>query len=515
MFAIYAGNINEANIIITNSIGEEVIFTIESIINRRLRDTILDSAVFTILNKYIESKGTYFRDKLFKTFIKCKNDIVIQANRKELEPYPFSIIHDVLDYFNYDEILDYITTNRIIVPPSNLPSVYASEIEVDERGSREQTYLKSDYLELVTFITIMKATMGVIGEYSAVKEGAIGKSAYKEYILLNLYKTHSIYETPAFVKIYNSLEKLVERLFRDRDNSGIRIMEKNLSKDTMPGVLTALVVFQKLMLNNELLDSNLRNTVTKIYSFASDKLKLKNTASNINIKHTNSSGEGEDSESSLESYRTPTDITVGSMMEFTNEYSDLLELARNLYIKMPDSELMNIRNAFTAFNEHPPINEAFNIVCWICMDIPDPRALRYLEINEIINAFTCAFAYLWERGHTDVASIIACYAGKDSGFSVNISLRNKFDPVIKERIRSLYPNEKEAVINKSNSTINIVEESIGVICKSLMSYRLVNIMPEKYLDANNGYRVIKVPVDIRNRLALVVLDIHSDTYGTD
>jgi len=496
-----------------NSKGEKIEFIIEAIINRRLREEIEAEKVYVLLNKYIAFKGKEFQDLLYDKLVESKNTIQKQIVVKDLEPLPYRIVHTVLDIFDFDDIRMFLVQNRLINVPSNLPDIYDNTIELDERGSREQTYLKEDYIDLITLITLLKSVTGVIGAFTTLKDGILKNNVFKEYLLFNFFKTHKVYKNRAFIKIYESLEKLVSRLVKDGESTAVRIIEKNITKEILPIYIIANVIIQKLLLNNEIDDNVLRNTVTRFYNFASDRLKLNDANSKVKIKyHSNEDTETLDSASVFESVRSNSTIVVGYMVEFNHATSNCLRLVRQLGLNTSEDKVKRVLRNFQQLKTFIPIHEATLIASWIHQDILDPRSLDYLKMDNLINILASSFIYLQEHGFHNLSMIVSSYAVVSDDFKINFSLRNKITPALKNHLDTItFPYLRNATINSVDTTVNLVDNTITVMSKQLVSYILVTVLNEGHLKMyNNGdmRKEVMIKEDIKNQLAKLMIFIN-------
>jgi len=484
-------------------------FVIDTL-NKRLKDEILPDKMFTLLNGYLDRKGDAFKKSVYEALLNAKNTIFLEASKPTLEPMPVEIVHNVLNLFNFDEVKQHVIQSGLVKPPSMLPDSYDQSLERDEKGSREQTYLKNDYIELITLVTILKATSGIIGEYASVKNSILNKNNYKEYLLFTFYLTHPIINTPPFKKIYDSIQKLIERLYSDRENTAIRIIEKQIDKDSFALFITAAVVIQKLLVNSEIIDTDAKNTITKIYHFAISRIKLKDTSSSIRIKYFNN---GEDdsgeSESVLESYRTTTAISQGSILEFRSVFQDPYRLANEIGLVSTKEELNEVLASLDQLREHLPIKDSIYIVSWLYKNITDIRSFEYLELDEILNAIGVGFLYLWKNGYSDIGLIITSFSVSIDEFKLNFSLRNKLNPELRDKLQEVFPNNKAVLGVDGVTESSFIEETIGLISKSIMGYNLYTVVPDRYIkEVNRGLREVRIDESIKNRLAEYILHIN-------
>lgn len=484
-------------------------FTIESIINRRLRDEVSPEKMFTILNAFLEFKGEEFKSNYFNLLKIGKNVILLEATKRDVYPLPLKIVHDVLDMFDFEEVKTFLRNTDYIKIPSKLLDVYDDSIEIDERGSREQTYLKDEYVELIALITILKSTTGLIGEYAAIKDTVLSKNPYKEYMLLTFFTTHKIWTNPAFVKMVDSVKKLINRLFNDAENTAIRIIEKTISRDSLPLYITSLVVMQKLLVNNELDDNDLKHTITKIYSFSTNNLKFKDSTSKYKIKHLSTADDGgAEQESAMESYRVGTKLTPGILEEYRNVFRDPYRVAKQIGVKTNRKTIETVVNNFKRIKDPLPIEEAIYISSWLYKDITDPRSFDYLLIDELINALAVAYIYLNENGYGDIAAIISSFSNEESTFKLNFSLRNKLDVELRTGLIDIFRYERAIKSAGEVKVSSYIEDIISVFSKSLMKYSLISILDDELLFEGN--RGVKVTENIKNRLSSLIIFINTD-----
>ena len=513
MFTLENYNV-EASLVYTNSEGKEIVFLVEPIINRRLRDTIEPVKTYAMLNSYIEYKGKEFRDTLYDLLVEAKNILILQATRKELNPMPFEIVHNVLDIFDFNDVYEFVKNSKYLNVPKNLPDKFDENIILNEKGTREQTYLINDYIELVTLITILKSVTGIIGNYAAFKDNILSNTTYKEYILFNFFKTHPIFKTRPFVKIYDSMDKLVDRMKKSDETTAIRIIERTLTLDSLTYYITAMVVIQKLLLNNELDDNDLRNTITKMHSFASAQLSLKDTGTKIRIKYFNDSDTDatEVNTSVYEDSRTNTNLPMGILVEYNLVSNDMLTLSRHLGLNVPQEIIDKYHNEFKKFitsEEYLPIEENISILSWIFKNVMDPRVFNLLDIDAIVRHMTIGFLYLVENDMLDLALMISSRVYNTDEFKINFSLRNKLKPELKETLDKIYPYMKSAVVNGVEKELNYAEMATSHISKQLMRYNLVSVISQDILKEDFGIDTIEVVIseNIRNRLAELLIKL--------
>ena len=154
---------------------EELEFPINKLINRRLKSG-FDPDMFKLLNVYVDYKGDGFKKELIDNYFTIYEEI-LQSDGTDTEDFKLS--SKILNMFDFEEV------KKVIRPYVKIPSTLADEwnedIEVNKEGTRVQTYLKSDYLDLVTLLVIFKSIIPIIGLYTSVHEQSIPEN-FRTYI---------------------------------------------------------------------------------------------------------------------------------------------------------------------------------------------------------------------------------------------------------------------------------------------------------------------------------------------
>jgi len=499
---------------ITKYNGEKLNFEIANLIDTRLKNLLLPHRLFQVLNKYLDYKGNSFKKKLNDVLKVSYDDILINSMNVELDPLPISIVHNVLDMFDLDDVVKFIKDKKILRVPSVLKDNYDGLREQNDQGSREQTYLIEDYYELMALITIIKATLPIVGMYVTLKKSSIAKPL-KDYIILNFYMGHSIYNSRPFVKLHEYIDKLVDIAAQKEDFSK-RIIEKSLPKDEMAEYVLAPAIFQRLAYTNEIDDVEDKNAITKLYSFVINNIKLKATENSSNIRIKNPVGtnisDSNESESEMETNRTPVDLTFGHIEEFKYYLSDTTRLLNHLDL-LKHKTLLN--KVYKYFKDIPIGNiPDFNvdISFWIMKDIIDFRTSDYVELNEVINALAVAFVWSLVNSHKDIANILATHTIPDEGdvFKYSAGHKNKISKENKDLINEIFPYSNIVTVKDVETLVNDVETIINKTTVDMNKSVLMSILPDElhkeYFD--NVDRVVKIPQDIKNKLAELILDIN-------
>jgi hypothetical protein len=500
--------------------GNVVEFVISSIISKRNKDELDPDHQFMLLNSYVDYKGEDFKKELFKLYVEADDAIVNSIPRKDLTPLPYEIAHPILDMFDIEDVFNYIKHIYRLKVPNNLKEEFDMLIEQDGRGSRVQTYLKDDYLEFAALAVIIKSVMGPLGQFAYVKQKDFS-GPHKEYLLFYFISSHRLFATPAMLKLFGWVEKLVVAPTNDNEADAIRIIERQIPKSEMSMYILAIVVIQKISIATLVNDNEEKNIITRVYNFINNKLRNNGDVSkSIRDKTVLSdpdSGEG-DKESVLESYRMTSSLAPGHEVEMdwsvSNIHMVLAQMPISLDIDMQGrvtvsnmvliDALAFCRYFFTG-NIH---QQQINLLAIIFKDIIDPRGLAYIRIEGIINLLSIGFIYLWGMGYKNLALLLTAYVDNSSSNAhyINITVnRSRLSQTIKDDLGYYFPYNR--VVNAETSA-NLVEESINEMTNDLFGKRWIPTAYDNYVievlgEDKNINKIL--PSDLKIQLAEFII----------
>jgi len=491
----------------------EIEFVISSVISKRNKDELDNDIQFTLLNAYLDHKGEEFKEELFEKLLAADEEIMMSITRQDIYPLPYSIIHPILDMFDMVDVFNFIKHTFKLKAPSNLMDEFDPLIESDGRGTRIQTYLKDDYLELATLSTILKATVGPICHFAYVKNKELN-SIHREYILFHFYKSHKLYNTPPMQKLLGLVEKLVYLPTNGPDADSVRILEKQIPKDEIPIYVLGVVVLQKIAISPLVDDDENKNIITKIYNYINNKLKSSGDVSkSVRNKTALSDSEGAagDRESIVESYRIISELSSGLSLEMDWAVSTIDRIIHQLPKHVSDMLDRNIvieASQFCKAFHNGNIHRAqIDILAIIFKSLLDPRSLDYIKLESMVNLFSVGFAYLWAIDCKNLALLLTSQVDHNSAdvMSINITVnRSRIPKEIKEELNTLFPYKR--VINDNNQA-NLVEETVNELANEIFNMRWIPLAYDKYIVDVLGEKNIQkiLPADLKVQLAEFII----------
>ena len=497
---------------------KHVDFIISAVIATKGKPKIETENQFTILNAYLDYKGDKFKEQFFQIMVDSWNEVMSFMDVEGVTLLPHKAVKPIVDLMDFADIFNFVKNVFRLPPPKHLQTVFEEKIEKDARGSRDQTYLKDDYLELATLVLIIKATIGPICLYAKIKETQI-RQEFKEYILFYLYRNNpTMYNYPPMVKLRKFTEKLIEQSDNGSFEERKRVLDKGVPVEETPIYLLGIVVVQKLATAALVDDDENKNIINKIYNYVNSKLKATNTtAKTIRDKEPMSDTDSAsgDKESQLESLRVHGDQAPGMAIEM----DWAVDTPEKILSQLPDSMKAFISNEvlkealeFTKGFQTATIERCnIDMLCFIFKPIMDPRSLEYIKLDSIINLLAVGYTYLYGLGFKDLAILLVSTSIEDIFGMVTINTtinKPRLSKELKEKLDALYPYRRQ--INDGTSE-NLCEKAISELVKEYESKNWKSLASGVEIPTAENMYVI--PQDLKVQLAEFIIKHEGVVYG--
>lgn len=496
-------------------------FIISSVIAAKGKPKVEGDSLYVILNSYLDYKGEKFKENLFKAMEKSLNTIMFygldKKGKSRENVFPYEIITEISNLMDFKDIFNYIKNVFKLIPPRHLQTVFEEKIEKDARGSRDQTYLKDDYLELATLVVIVKATIGPICMFAKTKESQF-RPETKEYLLFYFYRNNPViskYEP--MIK----LRKFTEKLINQSDNGAFeerkRVLDRGIPIEETSIYLLSVVVMQKLATAVMIEDDENKNLINKIYNYVNSKLKATNsTSKTIRDKEPMSDTDSAsgDKESNLESLRVYGELPPGTAIEMdwaVETVDKILSQLPKSFLEVIDKKVLKDAASFTKGFEEAEIERCnIDLLCFIFKSIMSPWSMEYVKLNSIINLKAVGFAYLWGLGFKSLAVLLVSTSIPDvyDVVTINSTLNKpRLSKELKEKLDELFPYRRQ--INDGTSE-NVCEKALSELTKEYESKNWRTLAGYQY--AGEGP---VLPSDLKVQLAEFIIENERMTYGTN
>jgi len=494
--------------------NKKVIFDVHSLLSKRNKEELFNNQ-FDLLEEYLNYKGDIFKSNLIDKYLEADDKLMLTITNPDIYPLPLSISYQILDLFDYNDVLSWVINIRKVPTLPNLADAYNISQGNDNEFTRAQTYLKSEYLELVAFSIIIKTVIPVIAHFGSLKNSEIA-GTHKEYILYNFILGHPIAEVPPAKRLFMFINKLVEIAVKETTLTAIRIIEKRIPKEEMSNYMMSVIVLNKVAIASVVNDTPNRNMITIIYTYVNNKLSVKADAGNAIREKTVMGNENtDDQESIIESFRTNASLSEGKILELNWSLSNLNIITGQLDVDIPPKLLMDATEFCKEVFTNYLAEEQILILSYIFKNIIDPRAIELLSIDSIYNLIVVAFGYLYTLGFKYLAILITAIPIETNNeiMYINTTVNRSRLPIeVKDTLQTLFPYNR--VINAKNK-VNLAEETINDLANEIFSKQWRYTVDDKYLNGVPG-AAEGVPSDLKIQLANLLIHLETrkeyDTY---
>ena len=514
----YIQHPSNSNYITVKHNEHEINFMISAMINKRNRN-IYDAGQFDILNAYIKTKTVLWQDEVYNTIMKCYDNVMLNTSKDVIPSRNRDIVEPVMELFELDDIFSFVKHVYGVVPPPRLAVTFDLRLESDGQGTRVQTYLKDDYLQLVAMIQIVKATLPLIGQYAYIKSNQITNELL-EYTLFQFYKINKLFNCEPMVKLLGMIQMLISQSPSTESDSALLVLSKRLSQEDIPvGILAALVI-QKLFTATVSNDSDSENIITKLYNYMNNRLKPSGDVSKIlrpKIFPSNSGGDDESTGGALlETYRATEDQSAGIKLEVNYSVSTiplLLSQLNDKQLEYIDVELVEKLHPYMMqmFINRDIDDTQITLLAYIYKTAVCPSMYLHMTIQSIINLMTVGFVYLYKLGYTQLATILISATNNSDELTMNTTVaRIRLTEENKQNIYKIFPCTRRV---NNDTYVNIVENAINEQAIKISTKNWVTVIPLEVLsELMNSSDIDITNNDIRNILARFLVNNESLVY---
>ena len=464
--------------------------------------------VLDYLNLYWETFSEAEQQQIFDIY----REIVYLFNsvwdRTDLANALNLAIIKLVNFHDFQRAYDWVVFRSDIAVPSNFEKEYTHS--VDRQGSRDQTYIRSDYTKLITLTLILRTMLPVWGEYIFRTRQESG-TMYKEYCAFKLLaRADNLHSEP-----FEKLRVYIDRTVGDDKENPSTIISGISSADFTDWML-ALVVIRRLSVGDIRGIDPRANMVTYIHKYVTAKMKGSDIAADSMVKEKLYDDGGTDMESklsSLERYKIKHDISLGEIVELTYILHDPKKVAYSLSMNMTDELLYRSIESARVLMNHDLMDPQVTLLRWIFKPVISPRGIMYLDKELLVQSFGILQAVLWARGHKYLALLSTSHVVKNDDVMcvVNTDSRQRIPKEMQAELDHLYRYFKIIGGKKTgHKPVNLATRAIESTADNFSMFTWVMTADDGLISeafGNCNTRRIMVPSDIKIRLARLVIEL--------
>lgn len=478
--------------------------------------------LFHYNNKYLERFSPAEQNRLFAIYKEIRHIFDTGVSGNVLHNRLVPLIKELLDSHDLTRVESWIRLHTDIQYPNDLKLEYTESLFSNK--TREQTYLKDDYIKLICLIFVLRLMVPIWSEFITRTKKETGNH-FKEYTALQLISEANIVHSESMSKLITYVKLAIPE---DSLKSGLLVF---LSSEDFPIWMLSVIVVKMLcvtdikgvVIEDETGLRTVQNIVPFIYNNVKEKIKRAEIAfGQIKDKNPESSSSDNESSSNVETYKIKQEIPSGDvvMLEYamSNIGSIVLKLEPNIDVNLLYNALETSESLYKARIYEPQIT----LLQWIYKPVIPPKAIPLLTKRTVVNALAGAQAILWHRGHYELAGLVtATTVGMDPDtgehYISGVESRSKVTKESLEELNKLFPYAKKDNSKTKSKPVNQAIAGIDRLAVKLSEYNWLLTIDNReritvpsmlqLLTGSTVNRRFSIPHNIKNKIALLIIDL--------
>lgn len=473
-----------------------------------------DFGVFDQINKYLLDLPEGIQDKIFKIY----KDISDSYLELGLDVTEFSTdkVKELYDLVSHDSVEQWLAFKGDLIIPHYINEDYVAS--VDFNTTREKTYTKKDYKDLMSLSFCFRLMIPIWGEYIANTRKEKG-THFKEFYAFHLLNKTRFEGSLVIVKLSKYIDSIIgnENALRPGD-----ILKWVSSEDFNYWMLSVVCIKKLSICDIRGVDPDF-NPIAYLYKYISHKSEdndnnFENLYKEKKFDKEENSPEGK--LSILEVYKIKSNISPGEKVELEFCLKDMFNVTKKL-VSYVDVDLYNESMQSSAQLIKYPISlPQIMLLSWVFKPVISPKGIVYLDKKTIVNSLGALEVVLWSRNYKYLALLATSYSrvisDEDSMSVTPIDSKIRINEELSNKLHVFYPYTRPKSTKKNNLSINqgekfLIDETIDRLTEELTIHTWVPTANKRKIDiANEGNvgRIIIKP-DIKTHIAELLLELGS------
>lgn len=390
--------------IIVKHKSQEVVFSCKIYSKVRLPDP---DRVFLELNGWLETLTETVHDQMFEIYKEIRDLYDMDFEPSHIYSTLTTKVANLYKLVDLDKARRWLSTiGNIHIPPEIEDRITENSLY----NKKEQTYLKTDYVNLATVSLGLRLMMPIWGDYI---DQTTNQELYKETEVLGLlastgislwpineFDTDGEETTGVFDKISNYVKFCV-----DDKATSLGSLWRGLSTVEIPIHLTAKVIVRRLTIV-ALNDHSSHSIVANMFKYVKSNLDPmeRTTADKVKEKLPASAGLSEDDKTSfIEGHKTKGRISAGDIVLFNQDTLDYEILVERIDPTCCPKKLASCIARVNAVANYEIRPHQILLAQWVMAKAFPARAFPHIDKLSVNYLLASAQALLWHWGFLDVA----------------------------------------------------------------------------------------------------------------
>jgi hypothetical protein len=476
---------------------------------------------FEQINAYWAQCDPRVQDSIFdvyrRIYVVLTTSSDIQSMTRALRP----LAVELLDLHPLEDLDYWIWVKSNLLVPSGIKRVFNPE--EDTSWTREKTYLEDDYRKLVTLTLAMRVMIPVWEEFVLQTKKETGPT-FKEYQAFDLISASNVMHSEAMRRLEIFVVNTIPK-----DRSKDAAVFSGVSSEDFPEWILAVTVVKRLT-SADIRGINSDHTlVTYLHNYIDQRSRsLENRTGKIKPKYSGErSGSDENSNhSNLEGFKIKETIAEGDVSSIRRYINYSIDQAfgrePNVGLSLinrlnPDENMalhvqMSCESVQALFNEILTPQQV-TIAAWVLANYIPCQAIPYLNKSDILSMIAIAQAYLWSKGHYNLAGLVSAIPRNyvEVGTNMIADTKTRMDSANVTQFGKTFPylkrtSSRAVNVKRTNPSLTAVDSLVeGISC-----YQWMLTLPPQWVTELQGSEIAvryRVPENIRDLLATLVIEL--------
>lgn len=356
-------------------------------------------------------------DNIFTEFGKTTAETVATAetisNSRMLNELLSDAIKDIYDIVLFEDLREYVVTNRKLKIPPDLMDSYATSDKVTPRYM-QRTYLRNEYIDLVSVALGLRLMIPVWGRFLPIsgKEDRVSMKELHAYQLLSkskIYKATGVI-SPASrwfgeildgeepnLTVFSRLETYLAANLKEEEYE-LAVSFKHLSSEEVPEYLMAQGLVRKAAVAPLSVEYGEQHMMKIIFNYCCSNNNRKPTVFGGNIKQkVDVETQLDDNSSVLCVYKMKEQVSAGDLMICQKYVMRYLNAARTIEPNLSEERIEACVKATLAIDRFIPTESQTTLCVWIMSTVIAGCIVEIYDRKEpLLVSMAIAQAVLWE-----------------------------------------------------------------------------------------------------------------------
>lgn len=470
-----------------------------------------EKMVFDHLNQYWESLPEEKQLEIYKIYADIQMTFGSFWEKGSMSTelrYHSTRLMDIHEFDKVQDFLRFRATNFKI--PAVIEASY-DDTDIDKRYTKEQTYITSEYVDLVTMAVILRAMIPVWGEHITNVRREIGNN-FKELDALTLISKSKLLGLPVFERLLNYVAVTINK--SQNPENGLSIIA-GISSEDYPYWMTAMVCVRRLTLGDISGKDPKAHLVAFIHKFVNNKALDSDVGFDKRLK-SKKIGEGstdlESKLSALERYKIRANISIGSIVAM-EEFADVYRIVHDICPEMDMNLLQTCLITSDVLNNRRILDPQIDLMRWVLGSVVSPRGIPYLNKNSLCRLLGLTEAILYTKGYPVLGLLSTAYVA-DAVLEHNITAhatKTRIPEELSDKLDIVFPFQRSSMkLRKTGKVVNAVRKSIDELDDQFTKVSWIlsasDEMIARYSPGTLNRR-FNVPGDLKSQLTRLCIEI--------